>query len=197
METRRMNKYMKQKIVFCLLLVMSMIAGNTKPILVNAVSVTNLTAQEIILYANHPINALKAKEAAEDAEDATAVYWKKYTRTQGNGDAFRHAYWSALMTKKISKSFAYEAGLAHEGLTTSYSFNQLNDDCKMDVSNNYSGRDIGERYSNYKDNVIKDVVNTYVKLGKLKRIRVYSKDSSSKTRYTGYYVKTSDGGYKG
>lgn len=162
-----------------------------------------LTAMELDLYTEHPWMAAKAKKAASDAEAATEKYWKGYTSYQGNGDAFRHSYWSALMTKRISRDFAYEAGLAHEGLKKGYSFDALEDDNKMDISNNYSGRIIGDKYSNYSDAVIRDILISRTQKGYLKRVRVYSKTSAGCqkysgvwTKYKGYYVVTNDGGYK-
>ena len=162
-----------------------------------------LTAMELDLYTEHPWMAAKAKKAASDAEAATEKYWKGYTSYHGNGDAFRHSYWSALMTKRISRDFAYEAGLAHEGLKKGYSFDALEDDNKMDISNNYSGRIIGDKYSNYSDAVIRDILISRTQKGYLKRVRVYSKTSAGCqkysgvwTKYKGYYVVTNDGGYK-
>lgn len=167
-------------------------------------SVTALTAEEVKLYAAHPIKAAKAKECATIAEDATITYWKGYTAWQGNGDAFRHASWSALMTKNINRTFAYKAGLAHEGLDTDYNWDKQSDDTKMDISNNYAGRDIGADYSDCTNQEILNKVLARTKNGKLKRIRVYASSSSKTdaivdgvgTNYVGYYVATSNGGLK-
>lgn len=164
----------------------------------------SLTSQEIKLYAAHPVDALKAKSCAEKALKSSKDKYKSYALWQENGDAYRHAYWSALMTKKINRNFAYLAGLAHEGLTKGYNFNKQSDDKKMDIANNYSGRKIGTDYASSSDSKIASKVLSKCKKGGLKRIRTYTSSSSKcdevidgvMTNYVGYYVSTSKGGLK-
>lgn len=164
---------------------------------------TNLTTEEILLYASHPSEAAAVKICAGKAESFAAEHYKKYTLQQGNGDACRHAYWSALMTRDISKSFAYDVGLAHEGLKRGYSFSALNADAKMDVSNNYFGRTLGSSMKGSTDIQLAYAVVDNVNGGKLKRIRTYTSKSSENdrkidgvmTKYVGYYVATTSGGY--
>lgn len=198
-----MNKFVKVSftIIFILSFFVSYKGINAK----GYTDTSSLTTQEIKLYSAHPKKALTAKECAETANDAAQDLYKDYTLWQGNGDAFRHAYWSALMTKKISKDFAWKAGLAHEGLDTDYEWSDLDDDAKMDVNNNYRGRQIGENNSSKKDSELKKMMITQCSNGGLKRIRTYTKEKSGKnvakicgkyTKYVGYYVKTTDGGLK-
>lgn len=163
----------------------------------------SLTQQELSLYASHPAEAIKVQAAANEAEQSTAKCWSAYTRWQGNGDAYRHAYWSALMTRRISRDFAYDAGLAHEGLARGYNFSSLSADTKMDVQNNYFGRIIGTDLSGQSDFNVQCAINDNVRGGNLKRIRTYTSSSSKcdkviagvKTKYVGYYVVTNSGGY--
>ena len=170
---------------------------------VSSYDLTTLTAQEIKLYAANPDKAYSAKICANKAETFASNRYKKYTLYQGNGDACRHAYWSALMTKNIDRDFAYDAGLAHEGLSRSYSFSGLEADAKMDVSNNYTGRIIGTSMNTATDNQLAYAVADNVNGGKLKRIRTYTSKSSENdktlhgvmTKYVGYYVATTSGGY--
>lgn len=61
----------------------------------------SLTTEEIKLYASHPAKALKAKECANDATEATEKNYKECVRWQGNGDAYRYAYWSAIMFLRV------------------------------------------------------------------------------------------------
>lgn len=170
-----------------------------------AYNVNGLTSAEMDLYSSHPIKAAKAKKAADAATKKTNTLYKPYCTYQGNGDAFRHAYWSALMTKKIDRAFAYDAGLAHEGLTEDYDFDKQSEDHKMDISNNYSGRKLGTKYSDLSDAKLADKVKDYCSNGNLKRIRTYTSQSPKKnkkvevfdginTLYVGYYVETTDGG---
>lgn len=163
-----------------------------------------LTSEEIKLYSSHPIKAAKAKSCADQAESSASNKYKAYTLWQGNGDAYRHAYWSALMTKKIDRNFAYDVGLAHEGLKSGYNFDKQNADTKMDISNNYSGRKIGTSNSSKSDSTISSVVKSNCSNGKLKRIRTYTSSVAKNdkiingvmTNYVGYYVATTSGGLK-
>lgn len=193
---------MCKKIGLIMMAVMMILTMNCKAKAVSYGDVTRLTSQELNLYSKHPWMALKAKNAATDAENAACKYWQKYTLYQGNGDAFRHGYWSALLTKRIGRDWAYEIGLAHEGLSKSYQFNKQEDDTKMDISNNYLGRVDGDKYINYTDEVIRDIIIIHVKNGNYKRIREYSSKNTGTankfngvyTRYRGYYIKTTKGG---
>lgn len=159
-------------------------------------SIRDCSPEEIRLYASHPMEAIKARDAAHIAEEYAESCYAKYTLSEGNGDACRHALWSALMTKRISRDFAYDAGLAHEGLTREYIFNFQDDSRKMDISNNYSGRILGTTYAYYSEDFIKRQVVLEVNRGNMKRIRVYSSGSGEhiRTRSVGYYVETSNGG---
>ncbi len=160
------------------------------------------TPEEIWLFTTHPIKSAEAKSLAETASAKTQELYKAYTRWQGNGDAFRHAYWSALMTKHIDRDYAYDAGLAHEGLERGYSFSAQSDDVKMDISNNYAGRILGDDNSSLSDTKLANLIRDEVSAGNLERIRTYTSNSSLMdcklngvmTKYVGYYVPTSDGG---
>lgn len=163
-----------------------------------------LTKTELELYAKHPLEAYKAKQCAIQARKAAKKYFAEYTLEQGNGDAFRHAYWSALMTKKIGADFAYQAGLAHENVLKGYDFSKLSDDSKMDISNNFRGRKYGKKYANKSDKYLLRVVKKACTKGRLKRIRVKTEGkewsdktiANVKTTYKGYYVKSNSEGLK-
>lgn len=162
------------------------------------------TSEEILLFSTHPIKSAEAALLSQDASEKTNSLYSEYTLWQGNGDAFRHAYWSALMTKNIDRDYAYDAGLAHEGLQRGYSFDSQPDDTKMDISNNYSGRILGDENSSLSDNQLATLIKNQVSAGNLKRIRTYTSNTALMdcqlygvmTRYVGYYVATSDGGLK-
>jgi|HigsolmetaAR206D_1030411.scaffolds.fasta_scaffold00160_21 hypothetical protein len=157
-------------------------------------------ATEIVLFAKNPIDASRAKSLAEDALKEAQDRYKDYTLWQGNGDAFRHAYWSALMTKHINRDFAYEAGYAHEGYKTG-SYDDIKSlDVKMDIKNNYSGRILGTKYKSKSDNYIAEKVADEVSKGNMVRIRTYTSGKPTDyidgvpTKYMGKFVPTSDGG---
>ncbi|MEK5521243.1 DUF6973 domain-containing protein [Heyndrickxia sp. FSL W8-0423] len=157
-------------------------------------------ATEIALFAKHPIKASKAKKLAEQALDSAKYRYKDYTLWQGNGDAYRHAFWSALMTVHIDRDFAYEAGYAHEGYKPGASIKSL--DVKMDILNNYSGRKDGTygEGKKYSDKQLAEYILDTVSAGKKVRIRTYTSGKADDyldgvpTKYTGKYVPTTDGG---
>ncbi len=159
-------------------------------------------SREIALCSFHPISCNTAYKLSNTASISAADRYKDYTLWQGNGDAYRHAYWSALMTKHISRDFAYDMGLAHEGLTRNYTFSSQNSDKKMDISNNYYGRKKGTSLKGYSDSYIGKNIADNVSNGNLKRIRLYSSGGSTCdkvyqgicTNEVGYYHKTSNGG---
>lgn len=162
------------------------------------------TGEEIWLCANHPFKCNTANKLATQASEKTKSIYDQYVLWQGNGDAFRHAYWSALMTKHIDRDFAYDAGLAHEGLKRGYDFDSQGADNKMDISNNYSGRILGDDNKSKSDDQIANIIKNGVIKGNLKRIRTYTSVPSYvdcyiagvPTKYVGYYEPTSDGGLK-
>lgn len=194
------------KVIYFILFMIGVgiVCGGIKNVNASYSPLTSLTSQEISLYTAHPIKAVKAKNCATIAENKTNEWYKNYTTWQGNGDAFRHAYWSALMTKKIDRDFAYEAGLAHEGLSKGYSFSEQVDDTKMDISNNYSGRILGDDNSSESDGDLAKIIKKACSKGKLKRVRTYTSKTGDNTgyidnvltKYVGYYVATTDGGLK-
>lgn len=163
-----------------------------------------VTGEEILLCASHPFKCNTANNLADQASKKTQSLYNNYVLWQGNGDAFRHAYWSALMTKHIDRDFAYDAGLAHEGLKRGYNFDSQGDDAKMDISNNYSGRILGDANKSKSDDQIANIIKNEVTNGNLKRIRSYTSVPSYvdcyidgvPTKYEGYYVSTSGGGLK-
>lgn len=162
------------------------------------------TGEEILLCANHPFKCTTANSLGKQASEKTQSLYNNYVLWQGNGDAFRHAYWSALMAMHIDRDFAYDAGLAHEGLKRDYNFELQGDDTKMDISNNFSGRVLGDNNKSKSDDQIANMIKNEVTNGNLKRIRSYTSIPSYvdcyidgvPTKYEGYYVPTSGGGLK-
>ena len=126
-----------------------------------------ITDAEIKLVALYPSQAIIAYNASKDASEAAGIYYhpdEQYGFYLNNGDALRHAYWNALMEKRISKDyyvnlgtdefpnwttvhidFAKEFADAHESATTE------SVDLEMDLRNNALGRGDGELYSDLSD----------------------------------------------
>ncbi|WP_414629683.1 DUF6973 domain-containing protein, partial [Corynebacterium propinquum] len=80
----------------------------------------------------------KAKELGSKAEVATQKTFAKYTHKNGQGNVFRHCYWSGLMTLHLSEDAALWIANNHEDV-------RPNDpgEAEMDVFNNAAGRAIG------------------------------------------------------
>lgn len=165
-------------------------------------------SQEIELFKKHPVKAARAMSLAQSAEDVTNALWKAWTTWQGNGDAYRHAVWSAFMNNHIDKSFAYQESYAHEGYDVG-TYSKISDlDVKMDLENNHRGRDLGDIYkaNDYTDVQICDGILKSTANGRLVRIR--KKTSSSnydksfynrtnvKTVKMSYFIQTGKGGCK-
>lgn len=153
-----------------------------------------VNSKEIALFAAHPIKATKAMRYAQIATDETNERWKGWTTWQGNGDAYRHALWSALMNNHIDKDFAYQESYAHEGYDVG-TYSKISDlDVKMDLENNHRGRDLGDVYlaSEFDDEEIFDGVFKSVGNRKFVRIREKALSGSSydKTFYENYNAKT-------
>lgn len=165
-------------------------------------------AYEIALFKKYPGKAAKAITCASQASDMAERLWKSWSLWQGNGDAFRHAYWSALMTIHIDKDFAYKESYAHEGYELG-TYSKIKDiDTKMDLENNHRGRDLGDIYaaSSFNDREVAACILQSVLSGKLVRIRKkttssnYDKkfydDYGEKTIKMTYFIQTNKGGLK-
>ena len=136
----------------------------------------NLNAAELALVVLYPVEAIYVYNDAQTALSEAQYYYNSNTLYQGNGDAFRHAYWNALMTKHIGSWMAYLFATAHESTTPD------GIDKTMDLNNNEIGRNIGIYYS---WSVLESTVMTYVNNGWLYRIvngQLTVTDSSGRIR---------------
>ena len=97
----------------------------------------NLTDAEKAFVRKYPAVAARLYFTKKKAE-AEAEKRYPYSLTGGEGDAFRHAYWSALMTRAAGPKLAKKIGDAHEDFPH-------NEDRDMDLHNNQVGREIGAR----------------------------------------------------
>lgn len=199
----KLNNILKSIICLTMVSVFSFNGFDNDKIAYGLLELPTFSAEEIKLLAANPKKMSKAYDCAIEASNETNKKYEKYCHWEGNGDAFRHAYWSALMTKKIDKEFAWKEGLAHEGLGTSYDFGKQKDEIKMDISNNYSGRQIGETYKDSNDGTISAVCRIHCSNGKFKRVRTRTsktkgdgvkKEYGVWTIFVGYYKATNKGG---
>ncbi len=94
-----------------------------------------LTATEIDLVARYPQRAPALLRFCEQASHAAANLWRRdHTFPQ---DAFRHVYWSWLLTREFGPDFSEEATDAHE-IGATYESGATNR--RMDLHNNAVGR---------------------------------------------------------
>lgn len=101
-----------------------------------------------------------------------------------------------LNNKMITAMNDYE-----EKRISSDEYEKICEEIKEEISNNYLGRVDGDKYINYTDEVIRDII-IHVKNGNYKKIREYSSKNTGTankfngvyTRYRGYYIKTTKGG---
>ncbi|MDP4205835.1 MAG: hypothetical protein Q8859_07555 [Bacteroidota bacterium] len=101
----------------------------------------------------------------------------------GNSDAFRHAFWMASLSRKISRHKALSLGRAHErGNKRMFYKRQLEDGAlpdepssAMDLENNKIGVNIGYRLKKVSEQVLVDSIKQAIAQGALWRLK---KDSA-------------------
>lgn len=84
----------------------------------------------------------------------------EYEKNDGPLDAFRHAYWNALMVRQYGSEFAKKLGNAHEALP-----NNPADREAMDLYNNEVGRRIAEQHPDADFEELADLVQQAVERG--------------------------------
>jgi RHS repeat-associated protein len=127
-------------------------------------SYSNLNKSEKKLVKKNPWVANKVRSAANKAKAETVRRFGK----QGHNDcsdAFRHAYWNALMVKRVGKNWAKRWGDAHE-----QNPKQPKIEKKMDLHNNAVGRKIAIDNPKASEKKLSNLVYNAVKDGRLKKI---------------------------
>lgn len=97
-----------------------------------------LTKAEMLLCARFPLKCSKTKGISSHARQSARSHFPDGI-IYGRGDAFRHAYWNAVMTKEIDETWARKFATAHESETPA------GNDRTMDLRNNGVGRGVGRR----------------------------------------------------
>lgn len=125
-----------------------------------------LNSKEKALYNESPTKGLRCMQAGVTASSNAKAKFVSSVLYNGNGDAFRHSLWNALMVKLTNSSWANRWATAHEDGAT----NQPSIEKTMDLSNNAYGRSLASRVGNVPDQVYIDQLLLDIKNGKLKRI---------------------------
>lgn len=95
-----------------------------------------LNSVEKSLFKANPTRGITVLNYAEHATLAAKRLYTKTSCVHGNGDAFRHSYWNALMTRRYGSTYAKKWGDAHEsGISAGI-------DKQMDLYNNKIGREL-------------------------------------------------------
>uniref|UniRef100_UPI00402B8BAE FG-GAP repeat domain-containing protein n=1 Tax=Methylomonas sp. SPW-1 TaxID=3438877 RepID=UPI00402B8BAE len=95
----------------------------------------NLNRRELKFISNHPIDSLHAYGAALDAIERVRKEFPERSLINGEGDATRHCYWSALLHRDLDNETAGSILENHE----------YGHEDQYDSHNNKIGRDVVER----------------------------------------------------
>jgi hypothetical protein len=123
----------------------------------------NLTLEEKKYIRLHPHHALAIKESKEEAFSQTK---KKFGFNGRNdeSDAFRHCYWSAILSRELGYYNARTFTSAHESSPQNIYHEKM-----MDLSNNYVGLIIGR--SGGSNNILSQRCTMALKKNRLKTIK--------------------------
>ncbi|CAM4074637.1 DUF6973 domain-containing protein [Kibdelosporangium persicum] len=108
---------------------------------------------------------LGLKEFADLRQDALHTAEGKFEgkgKTDGHADAFRHAYWNALMTQRYGEEWARDFATAHERNPSSHHI-----PVGMDLHNNEVGRQIARANPDASPEELATLVEQAVKDGKM------------------------------
>lgn len=123
---------------------------------------SGLTPAEKIYLALHPHHIGIIRENADKAlAEAQSLFPSSVHN--GDGDAFRHCFWSALLGRDIGQSNAIEFTTAHEG----YSGNPAGERA-MDLHNNAVGAKIGGASPGATDAALSLACQNALRTGKLR-----------------------------
>lgn len=121
----------------------------------------SLNSTELAIMTLYPGEAVVAYADAATASNTASSLYEADTLYLGNGDAFRHTYWNALMANDIGESKAAAFATAHEAETPD------GVDRTMDLNNNDVGRRLARYYSRSE---LKSQVISYCDNGWLNRV---------------------------
>lgn len=100
----------------------------------------NLTPAERALFNGSPSRGILTIKYGHDAKQASLEHYSSGL-WNGNGDAFRHCFWNALLTINIERKWSNDWTKAHEEFPENPAQEKL-----MDLRNNLNGQQIGIAY---------------------------------------------------
>lgn len=120
-----------------------------------------LTDAEIDLAKKNPFEFVTYGACSVLAKTASEQYYSKASLYQGNGDAFRHSFWNAVLAKDLGAIKGRDFGVARAKVwTDAHEQYSSGIDKEMDLYNNEIGRTVA--YNNYswnKDQYISHLKN--------------------------------------
>ncbi|UYM07187.1 DUF6973 domain-containing protein [Solicola gregarius] len=129
--------------------------------LVNIPGVGTVTASEAWMLGNLGILALlDMKDIKEDAFSTADDRFTPEDQNDNHNDAFRHAYWNALMTRRFGEDWTEDYTNAHEGIPGNNSLREA-----MDLYNNGVGRRIASENPDASDEEIANLIEEAVRNG--------------------------------
>ena len=125
-----------------------------------------MTVKEMdMLNSMLPWELWDAYEAQRNAQGVSQDYYPTADNKPGNydqNDAFRHAYWSALLTKRLGPDWSREFTSAHEGYYSNPGPAEA-----MDLYNNEVGRKIAEQHPDASEESLARLIDDAVRKGDL------------------------------
>ncbi|GAB0107846.1 hypothetical protein JMUB6875_68460 [Nocardia sp. JMUB6875] len=113
------------------------------------------------LFAKEGYGGLKDFYNIKNQAADTAVELFPDSVNDGQGDAFRHTYWNALMSQRFGEDFAKTYATAHEGAPGQPSHREA-----MDLFNNNLGRQIADQNQGASTDELKDKVKDAINQGR-------------------------------
>ncbi|WP_373894504.1 DUF6973 domain-containing protein [Virgibacillus natechei] len=129
----------------------------------------SLNDAEKDLATSHPIEFTKYATTANAASNLAQAYYGESQLYQGNGDAFRHSYWNAMLVQELGNDPLHGTQRA-QVWTDAHEATSSGIDKRMDLINNESGR--YHAYLNFDDTrqQLSDAIKTQVSQGGKVRI---------------------------
>jgi len=174
--------YNKGKKVIFLLVFFSLIYFSSFSQNKNSNNKRQISTPEKCWAIKHPFIAKKAFHLTIIAINTTKETKQQNVLDQeengGKLDAFRHAYWMALLAQKIGPKKAKQLGIAHEkGDKIKFKKKHFEEgtvpdsiSCEMDLYNNQAGIDIGISNKKATENELKQFIISAINNGELKII---------------------------
>ncbi len=126
-----------------------------------------ITAGEARMLAElNPLELRDMNQMKEAAEAEAAERFRTAHTGDNHLDAFRHAYWNALMTQRFGEDWTREFATAHERLPGNFASSEA-----MDLWNNEVGRRIAAANPNASPEQLADMVEQAVKNGETVVVR--------------------------